>query len=644
MSLIRQVWLLLLVSLLLALFGGAAVHLVSARDMLGTQLTLKNSDNAAALALTLSQQKGDRALMDLLMAAQFDTGFYSRIRMLGADGVEVFQRAAASRPSSAPDWFVEALPIAAPAGVAQVSDGWRALGAVEVLSHTSFAYDALWQSSLKVAMLTLIVGLIAAAGGAWVVQGIRRPLESAVAQAQALVDGRFVTLDEPRIPELQRLTSAMNKMVRRLKTVFDTHAVQVESLRQEAQCDTLTGISNRSHFIGQLAARLGGAEVVAEGGLVLIRVADLAGVNRDLGYAATDRVLTTIAEALISHQKGVDGCLLGRLNGSDLAMWLPQSGVTADAAAALTVSLRDGLAGFGLPLGVNVGAVEMGDNIGLQPLLKAADLALAQAESQGAFAVAVHVAGIPPDRSAVGERHWRDQISQAIAARRAHLVQYPVIDARQQLVHLECPLRLQLDPAGIFEPAARWLPLALRVQMTTQIDLQAVALALQAITADGQARCVNLAPASLVEAGFIIELRSLLERAPQAARLLSLELTESVAREQLRLLQELGRELRPLGTRLGIEHVGERLAHLQQLFELDLDYVKLDASVVHAVAADGARADFIKSLTTLLHGMSLQVYAEGVTDGDDLKTLWACGVDGATGPFVTALRGQGSPG
>ncbi|HEX3139546.1 MAG TPA: LapD/MoxY N-terminal periplasmic domain-containing protein, partial [Rhizobacter sp.] len=76
MSLIRQIWLLLLGTVLLAFVGSVTVAVESARGYLQTQLRLKNADNATSLALALSQQKGDAELMGLLMSAQFDTGFY----------------------------------------------------------------------------------------------------------------------------------------------------------------------------------------------------------------------------------------------------------------------------------------------------------------------------------------------------------------------------------------------------------------------------------------------------------------------------------------------------------------------------------------------------------------------------------------
>jgi EAL domain-containing protein (putative c-di-GMP-specific phosphodiesterase class I) len=87
--------------------------------------------------------------------------------------------------------------------------------------------------------------------------------------------------------------------------------------------------------------------------------------------------------------------------------------------------------------------------------------------------------------------------------------------------------------------------------------------------------------------------------------------------------------------RLGLEHAGERLAQIDLLFEAGLDYVKLDASVTRGVASDTSRAGFVKTSATLLHGLSLQVYAEGVASEEDMQTLWTCGVDGVTGPWVT---------
>jgi EAL domain-containing protein (putative c-di-GMP-specific phosphodiesterase class I) len=103
-------------------------------------------------------------------------------------------------------------------------------------------------------------------------------------------------------------------------------------------------------------------------------------------------------------------------------------------------------------------------------------------------------------------------------------------------------------------------------------------------------------------------------------------------------VQELAHQLHATGARVGLEHAGERLARIERLFEAGLDYVKLDAAIVQGVAGDNARAHYLKSVVAMLHGLSMTVMAEGVTDAGDAAALWEIGVDAVTGPWASALR------
>ncbi|MFY7939355.1 MAG: GGDEF domain-containing protein, partial [Burkholderiaceae bacterium] len=327
------------------------------------------------------------------------------------------------------------------------------------------------------------------------VQRIRRPLDQAVLQAHALVQGEFVTVPEPRVPDMQRLTRAMNSMVSRLKLVFEAQAKQVQSLRHQAHCDGLTGLSNRKHFMAQLSGLREREDGSSEGGLVLLRVLNLAEMNRLHGHDTTDRVLLAVAQALASYQDRSSSCHTGRLNGSDFALCLPVGGLAHETAKALVEALRAVLPALGAEITVVAGAVEMHSERPLAQHMSAADAALASAETHGSFAVALGDDAVNTP-AMLGEVAWRQAIHSALAQDRLQLVAFPVLDQAHQLVHLECPLRLQLDPDGPFVSAARWLPLALRARLTAHIDERAAALALQAIAADGLPRCVNLSSAS----------------------------------------------------------------------------------------------------------------------------------------------------
>ena len=635
MSLIRQIWLLLLGSLLLALAASVTVNVSSARDAMQTQMRLKNSDNATALAQVLSSQHGQRELMALAIAAQFDTGFYRRIRFTGADGQVLFERAAEVATLHAPAWFVALAPIESASGIAQVSDGWRALGAIEVVSQVAYAHDELWRGSVRAA---LALGVVALGAGllAWVgVARIRRPLDDTVEQAVSLQRGEYLTVAEPGAPELRRLTRAMNSMVARLRSVFEAHAAQVESLRVQANCDSLTGLSNRRHFMGQLGALLQREDGAAEGGLVLVRVLDLAGVNRALGHASADQVLRTVAQALEAYTVGGAGGLVGRLNGADFALFLPAGGVALDTSRALADLLRAALQSFDVKVALAIGAVELHRHgTPMAELLAAADMALARSEAAGPYAVEQAV-DVGEALAGVGEGGWRRSLTAALENGRTQLAEFVVLDARGAVLHLECPLRVQLDPSADYASAARWLPLAGRARLTPAVDERAVVLALAAIDADGRDRAVNVASASLADSGFAARLRGHLLAAPQAARQLWIELPESAAADNFTEVAQFGRQLRPLGVRLGLEHAGEHLARIE-LLELGLDYVKLDASVTVGAAGEPARAGFVRGLTAMLHGLSLQVIAEGVADPADADALERCGVDAQTGSLPSA--------
>lgn len=642
MSLMRQVGWLLAVVVLLALAGAVGVNLHAARDTLQTQLRVKNSDNAQSLALALSQQHGDAALMELLLAAQFDTGFYRSIRLVRTDGGTAFAREAAARAQRSPSWFAAMLPIESTPGVAQVSDGWRALGRVEVVSHTAYAHDELWRGGTRSAALLLALGALAIAFAAAGVRRIRAPLDATVAQANALVDGRYVTVVEPRVPELQRVARAMNGMVERVRRLFEAQAAQVEQLRREAHEDRVTALPHRAHFMQRLAGLLGDEAGASSGCLLLVRVADLAELNRVLGHEATDRALRALAATL--RDWPIDGAVAGRLNGSDFALALPGH-AAATAASSLAEALRERLTPFGEQAVAHVGGVDwplpggagalLGGGAGA--LLARADLALARAENGGAFASRVEAAA-ESWNGTVGQEAWQRRLKQALDARRVALAEFAVIDRDGAPVHLECPLRVQLEPGGAFEPAARWLPMAQRGRLMPELDLAAVQLALAAIERDGRARAVNLALASLADGAFAARLREALVRAPRAAAALWLEVGESAALGQFELLRAFAALVRPLGVRFGLEHAGHALHRAPRLYEIGLDYVKLDAALVRGAAADEAVRRFVSGSAALLAALPARVCAEGVDDAADAQALWACGVDAITGPWASTQR------
>lgn len=634
MSLIRQVWLLLALTLVLAFAAAFGITVHSARQYLETQLGLKNNDTAQFLALTLSQQKGDATAMELVIASQFDSGFYELIRLTGADGKVVQERRADPKASAAPRWFVHLLGISPTPGSALVSDGWKQLGRLEVRSHSSFADDQLWKSTLSTATILAVLSLALGALAAVAVRRIRLPLQATVQQATALTERRFITISEPVVPELREVTRAMNTMVARLKGMFDEQAAQVEQLRRQANCDALTGLSNRAHFMGRLKVMLGSEDGSAGGAIVLVRLADLQGLNRKLGHATTDRLLQESAAAIVESARRAGSFEVGRLNGSDFAMVLPDVGSLREPAVDVAARLRNLLRAHDHAANAVVGAVRWWHGAPMSSLLAAADQALARAEGRGAYAVELDDTG---DGLVLGEDAWRERLQGAVNNQRAKLVEFPLVDMHGAVVHRECPLRLQLEEDGEMVPAAQWLPMARRTQLTSRIDLLAAKLALAAIANDGMARAVNISPGSLMDSSFVPNLRALLSAFTGEAPGLWLEVAEDGALRHIDLVREMVNQMHSCGARVGLEHAGERLTEASGLLEVGLDFVKLDASFVEGLSGDHARREHVAGAVRMLHGIGLKVYAEGVASSDDATALATCGLDGLTGPVVPAV-------
>jgi EAL domain-containing protein (putative c-di-GMP-specific phosphodiesterase class I)/GGDEF domain-containing protein len=395
-----------------------------------------------------------------------------------------------------------------------------------------------------------------------------------------------------------------------------------------ADLDGLTGALTRAAFVGRFTAWLAGDG--PGGSLLIVRLADLAGLNHALGRDGADRALRLIGELLLAYPERVRDCLVGRLNGGDFALCLPTPGLAAETAATLADTLRQALAPFGAGVQVHVGAVEFGRGAHASALLASVDLALAHAEAEGDVVVDAATASPAPG----GEGAWRRQLAAALDDGRGVLDASPVLDARRRLVHLDAPLRLQWQPQGGHDAASRWLPLATRCRLTPQADRLALALALDAIARDGVPRAVRVAPASLADGDFVAGVLQMLHERSQRARHLWLELPERAAVELFDTVQRFASLVRPLGVRFGLGHGGVRLHRLERVEELGLDYLRLDAALCARAANSAAARDAVRAAALLLHTLSVQVLAEGVVDDADAAVLFEAGVDAVGGPWA----------
>jgi predicted signal transduction protein with EAL and GGDEF domain len=646
MSLIRQLWLAIALVALVAFGGSALISSLSARAYLEDQLRLKNLDTANSLALTLSQMPKDEVAIELLIAAQFDTGHYERISLVDPEGRVIIERLSAVDADGAPAWFVALLPIEVSPGVAQVQDGWMQFGTLTLNSHARFAYRALWDGVLGLFGWFLAAAVLTGGVGSVLLRIILRPLDRVVQQAEAIGARRFVTIDEPATTEFRRVVRSMNALSRHVQQMLEEESRRLDQLRREAHHDSASGLFNRAHFLARVQAVLEREDERSHGVLVIARILDLQALNRVHGWGVMDVLISRFAESMATLAPPGVEWLFGRLNGSEFAVLAPIEGDAVALGRRLQETLRMLANELGLEGGGRMaaaGTLYRHDDR-LPGLLARVDAALAAAVAGGGDGVEI-VAGestLLEARQLGDLAAWRARFDAALVPGQVRLQCYPVIDAAGGLLHEEGTARLRVSADAEWLAARQFLPWLARLGEVARLDEMVIELALDQLRSTAGDVCINLSAQSLNDA-VLSRIATRLAAVPELAARLWIEVPEHGAYLHLEEFRLLCSRLQPIGCRVGIEHMGHQIARIGQLHDLGLDYVKVDAAFLHGLDSNPSNQIFLRGLAIIAHSIGLRVFAEGVDSEAVFQAVVALGFDGATGPAITARWQQDVP-
>lgn len=641
MSLIKQLWIGIALLMVLAFSGSAMVSTLSAKSYLEEQLQLKDSDNATALALSMSQMEKDLVTLELLIAAQFDAGHYQFIRLLDPTGDTLVSRTFDGETSvSAPNWFAGLIPIHTRPASAVIQDGWGQFGRIELQSHTGYAIDSLWQGTVRLLQWFAAMGLVAGVAGTVLIRTIAKPLNVVVAQAEALGDRRFTLSNEPRTREFRQLVSAMNRLTGRIRDMLDKEARQLDTLRRRLQQDELTGLLNREHFMHAFTELLGTESHSGGGTLILVRVMHLQSLNQTLGRNTADALLQSMGSVLTSLRDDRGGAAAGRLNGTDFALVIPgryDASTAVEELREALVALRgdDPDSDIQLPVAVD----HFDETAERAAIMVQVDGALAQAEQSGQ-AIAVFEASTserdrPPHQSL---DDWRDVLVPALNDGSVQTADYPVVALdSSDIVQIEHSARMVVD--GEVRPASYFVPWLARLDLLPALDLEVLRAVLkrlhgEAAAGDHARHAINLSADTLGDPLAQSDVLALLDQAPQSCSRLAFEFPEFSAMRSAETFSVFCRQLRSRGCQVGLEHCGADFTHLDSLHDLGLDYIKLDPTQFAGIATDPTQQQFIRGLCTLGHSLGITMIAQGIRSNDVLPALADTGIDAATGPGI----------
>ena len=632
MSLIKQLWIGMILLLLLSLGGTFVMSLISAKEYLTNQLKIKNIDDANSLALSLSQMDKDNIDIELIITAQFDAGHYEYIMFNDQHKKPIVVRQFDNSENPVPEWFAEWINLDAAPGVALIQDGWQQYGNIIVKSHSSFAMESLWKQAKGLLEWLLISSLLASLLGIFTFRRITDPLKQLIEQAEAISERRFISSTEHGIAEFKRLAKAMNRLSENVKTMLEKDTAQLELLRRDSLRDSLTALNNRSHFLSMLDNTLTRDDSENIGVIILCRVLNLQELNSSIGRNQVDEIIKEIAQAFHYVCQQHTNSYAGRLNGSDFAIVIPaveaMDSLTADLVQRLNFQL---IARDHQNIAIPIAAIQYQSHDDRHKLMHHLDGALAQAEIKGDHAVITCVKA-----QASGHHRnlsdWRHDIHFALENNLLSLGKFPVRNLKGEILHIESPLRMRLGDED--KTAGYFIHWASRLNLLTVIDLAVVKIALQNLQQAMSPLAIHISSDLLNNSRAKEEFLTLLNQASDRTQNLWIEFSEVSILRYPNEFRSLTKELRQLGCKIGLEHAGLEFIRFEQLQDIGMHYLKIDSAIIRQIDKNPSNQTFVQSLCQLGHSLGIIMIAEGVTSDNEKSTLIKIGVDAFTGPLI----------
>jgi diguanylate cyclase (GGDEF)-like protein/PAS domain S-box-containing protein len=401
-----------------------------------------------------------------------------------------------------------------------------------------------------------------------------------------------------------------------------------ERLAHHAFHDHLTGLPNRRVFLDRLEQALRRSQRSgANHGVLFADVDRFKLINDSVGHQAGDRLLIAIAERM--HAALRPGDTLSRFGGDEFTVLLEDIADVRDAeavAARIQKSLRTPVA---LPGGREVVAnISIGISVASQEgsaddVLHDADVAMYQAKAGGAGRYTVFDVKAMGSRS-VERLDLESALRRALDADEFEAFYQPIVaTATGAIVGVEALVRWHHPDRGLLEPG-QFINLSEETGLILPIGRTVLGQACRTArrwqdTFDARiTMSVNLSARQFSNPELVQEVADVLRITGLDHDRLCLEITESVAVEDIgRTISTLD-QLKALGVRLAIDDFGTGFSSLNYLKRFPVDVVKIDRSFVMGIPVDAVDSAIVTAVLGLAEAVGMVTVAEGVETADQL--------------------------
>lgn len=400
-----------------------------------------------------------------------------------------------------------------------------------------------------------------------------------------------------------------------------------------ANYDQLTGHFNRSRLKAALEHALAGsARYSAPGAYLVAGIDKLGPVNEAYGSETGDAIILGVGQRLDRCLRAAD--VIGRLGGDRFGIVLsrcPAEHVPLAADKILNI-IRD--APFDTPNGpihvtVSIGGIPFGDTAGLtaHDAMTHADDAMQHAKQAGRNCYAPFVDS--GEQREVRRRSVAitEEVQAALKSDRLVFAYQPIVSAATREVdHYECLLRLRREDGSLLAAGA-FMPVVEQTGLMRLIDRHTLEMAVRELTEHPQVRlAVNISGLTAADHSWLRALITLVKNRPDVAGRLTVEITETVALQDIEETARFVGAVRDLGCRVSLDDFGAGYTSFRNLKALAVDGVKIDGSFVRGLADNVDNQLFIRTLLGLAEGFGLATVAECVETAADAAHLTRRGV------------------